>query len=553
MPRRAYLGAMPGTTELVAIFREIGDLLDLQGVRFKPEAYRRAARSLEALTEDLAGVAARGELRAIPGVGEALAEKIEEYLRTGAVPFLDRIRSEVPPGLLEIMRLPGFGPKTARRLWVELGIEGPGELAAALAAHRLDGLAGFGPRKIALLSAALAQVGGGPKRRPLVDAWRVAEGLLAAIRTGAPVDRVEVAGSLRRRRETVGDLDILATSTRPERVFEVFSALPEVRTVRMRGPTKETVELSDGLQVDLRVVEPAAFGAALQYFTGSKDHNVHLRSRARDRGLKVNEYGVFRGEERVAGATEDDVYAALGLPTIPAEIREDHGEIEAAEAGRLPTLVDAPDVRGLLHVHLERLGGTGGLPDAARAARRLGFEYLGVVVPEADGEVPALPRPSSGAPRIFLGIETARFPTGPPPGADFWFLRPAAGLAVPPASAPGDAAGPLLVAHLAAGVDSGAEPDRLRPWLALAAARPVAFEVTAGAGSEGLDSTFARQAVEAGAQLALGPGDVPVAAWERYRLAVGLARRAWAAPETVLNARPAEELARSWAARRGRG
>ena len=543
---------MPGTAELVAIFREIADLLDLQGVRFKPEAYRRAARSLEAVTEDLGQISARGELRSIPGVGDAIAEKITEYLRTGTVPYLDRVRGEVPPGLLEIMRLPGFGPKTARRLWVELGVEGPRELETALAAHRLDGLAGFGPKKIALLAAALARAGGTPMRRPLAAAWEIAESLLAALRAGAPVDRVEVAGSLRRRRETVGDLDILATSTAPERVFEVFSALPQIRTVRMRGPTKETVELADGLQVDLRVVEPAAFGAALQYFTGSKDHNVHLRSLARERGLKVNEYGVFRGEERVAGATEAEVYAALGLTEIPPEIREDRGEIEAAAAGRLPPLIDGPDIRGLLHVHLDRLGGAAGLADAARAARRLGWDYLGIVVAEESGgaSVPSLP---TGGPKVFVGVETTRVPSGRPPGGDYWVLRPAEGIVAPTATGAAGATGPLLIAHLPASVDAGFEPGQLRPWLALATDRPIAFEVTAGAGEDGLDSTVARQAVQAGAALAVGPGDVAATEWERFRLAVGLARRAGAGPSNVLNARPVTDLARSWAGRRRTG
>ena len=311
--------AVPSNAEAAAIFREIADLLDVLGEKFKPEAYRRAARSIESLTEELSAVAARNELRSIPGVGDAIEEKIRELLATGRIAYHDRLTHEVPPGLLEILRLPGLGPKTARRFWVELGVEGTAELKAAIDAGRLDGMKGFGAKKIEQIRAALspAPAGSSGARRPIEAAYPLAMAILRALRAGAPVREAEIAGSFRRGRETVGDLDVLVTSEAPEAVFDAFSKLPEVREVRLRGGTKETVVLSNGLQVDLRVVEPEAFGAALQYFTGSKDHNVRLRSLARDRGLKVNEYGVFRGDDRVAGRTEAEVYAALGLAWIP--------------------------------------------------------------------------------------------------------------------------------------------------------------------------------------------------------------------------------------------
>ncbi len=311
--------AMPSNAEAAEIFRSIADLLDVMGERFKPEAYRRAARSIDSLTEDLAQVAARGELRSVPGVGEAIEEKLREYLTTGHVHYLDRLQKEVPPGVAELLRVPGLGPKTARRFWVDLGIEGPAELIAALDAGRLAGVKGFGVKKIAQIRSAVeAARGTGPATRlPIETAYPVALEIIRALRERAGADRVEVAGSFRRGRETVGDLDVLVTSREPTRAFDVFSALPEVREVRLRGSTKETVILTNGLQVDLRVVDPGSFGAALQYFTGSKDHNVLVRTLAKDAGLRVNEYGVYRGEQRVAGATEEEVYAALGLAWIP--------------------------------------------------------------------------------------------------------------------------------------------------------------------------------------------------------------------------------------------
>lgn len=369
--------------EATEIFRTIADFLDLLGEKFKPEAYRRAARSIESLTEDLGAVSDRHELRSIPGVGEAIAEKIEEYLRTGSVSYYERLKREIPAGLVELMRLPGLGPKTARRFWVELGVEGPAELRDAIAAGRLVGVKGFGEKKIEQIRSALDSAAAGPgssARRPIEEVYPVAHALVEALRAGTGADRVEVAGSFRRARETVGDLDILVTTKEPTKVFEVFTAHPLVGEVKMRGETKETVVLRDGLQVDLRVVRPEEFGAALQYFTGSKDHNVRLRSLARDRGLKVNEYGVFRGEERVAGATEEDVYACLGLAWIPPELREGRAEIEEAARGKLPSLVSEADLRGDLHLHPAPDAQPGELERVVAEARARRYTYVGVIV-----------------------------------------------------------------------------------------------------------------------------------------------------------------------------
>ena len=542
---------MASNAEAAEIFRSIADLLDVLGEKFKPEAYRRAARSLETLSEDLAHVAARNELRTIPGIGEAIEEKIREYLATGEVHYYERLKHEVPPGVVELLRLPGLGPKTARRFWVELGLEGPSELSDAIATGRLAHVKGFGPKKIeqiaTALREALAAPGTGGERSPIEAVYPVAERIVHALRRVAGTEAVELAGSFRRRRETVGDLDILVTSSAPEKVFDAFSALPEVKEVRLRGGTKETVVLGSGLQVDLRVVDPGAFGAALQYFTGSKDHNVHLRTIARERGLKINEYGVFRGEERLGGRTEVEVYATLGLPWIPPELREDRGEIEAATAGALPTLVSADDLTGDLHVHLPLTAGPADLDRLCEAARRRGLRYLGVVVAGvgAEGRPFLLPealreRLRSARPKgVSLGrvIEVGPGPVPPEVRsveAEYRIVRST--VAAPEPYGPvGEGPTPWAVTHIGHGaaVATGA----VRLWIEWAHAQGLGIEV--GPGPERLDATWARVARELGVPLLVptgvgAPEDDPSAP-----IALGFARRAGAAAKDVRRNGPA--------------
>jgi DNA polymerase (family 10) len=543
---------MTSNAEAAEIFRTIADLLDLLGEKFKPEAYRRAARSIESLTEDLSAVAARGELRSIPGVGEAIAEKTEEYLRTGTIPYYERLKREVPPGLAELMRLPGLGPKTARRFWVELGVEGPGELRDAIAAGRLQGLKGFGEKKIEQIRSALevAAAGPGPTRRPIDEVYPVALGLMRAIRERAVVDRVEVAGSFRRARETVGDLDLLVTSSDPGTVFEAFTHHPLVAEVKMRGETKETVVLTGGLQVDLRVVKPEEFGAALQYFTGSKDHNVHLRTLARDRGLKVNEYGVFRDDTRVAGTTEEEVYAALGLAWIPPELREDRGEVERAAQGKLPPLVSESDLRGDLHVHLPSDAGPDAVDRVVADGRARGYAYLGIVVGglRADGTAWALPEAtrshitatSSSGLRVVRAVEggvDSAFAKLSTAAHDYRIVRPCAGTP-PPARLDPMELPVRLVAHV--GPSTAPDAAAVTAWIGVARTAAAAIEV--GPGSERLDSVSGRGAREAGVTVHL-PTGVGLSSDDPTRpVALGFARRAGAGPEGVANARPLDGL-----------
>jgi DNA polymerase (family 10) len=527
---------MGTNTEVAQLFREIADLLDLAGERFKPEAYRRAARSLENLPEDLRVIAKRGEIDTIPGIGDALAEKIREYLETGSIPYLARLQAQFPPGLLELTRLEGLGPKTARRFWVELGIEGPKELADALAAGRLNGVKGFGPRKIELIGKALAAATTPGRRRTMAEADRIARTIVASLRARAPLDALELAGSYRRCRETVGDLDVLATSREPEKVLDAFTTLPGLARQLMRGPTKATIVLDNGLQVDLRVVAPEEFGAALQYFTGSKEHNVHLRTIAKARELRINEYGVYRGEERIAGATEEEVYATLQLPWIPPEIREDHGEIEAAQQGRVPKLVEVGDLRGDLHVHLAADATASAVRSAIAGGEALGWAYLGFVVPANAGGAEKLAEVIRSVPsahlRVLQGVEGTptqldrigteaydySIVTGPPD---------AEGAPKRGRPAKGSSSRPRLLAH-------APSPSRLPSGTALV--------VGPDSPTHGVDSTVLRQLAESGSPIALSAESRDGGGLDQLRLAVGLARRGWTTAATVINARP-------WAAR----
>ncbi len=537
---------MPTNAEVAETFREIADVLDVLGEAFKPEAYRRAARSIESLTEDLSKVVARDELRTIPGVGEAIADKIRELVATGHLAYREKLLTEVPPGLLEIMRLPGLGPKTARRFWTELGIEGPKELATAIDAGRLTGVKGFGPKKIEQIRAALAPAAtpAGAARRPIGEVYPIARRLRAALAAEPSVERCEIAGSFRRCQETVGDLDLLATSNAPEAVFDLFSALPEIGAVRLRGGTKETVLLTNGMQVDLRVVEPAAFGAALQYFTGSKDHNVTLRTLARDRGLKINEYGVFRGEERIAGRTEEEVYASLGLDWIPPELRVDRGEIDAAARHRVPGVVAGSDLTGELHLHLPPDATAADLDRALVAAKERKYTWVGLVVAGVDGSgrtfrLPSelVDRASREGGRSLRPVPVVEVGPGPLPGdlapvrSEYRLIRPIG--AEVPSSLPDGVRG---VVHLGSGSGSA---EFLREWIGLAAARGAAVEV--GPGPERLDSNTARLALESRARLSIPTGLGADEFDPTLPVGLGFARRAGAAPKYVENAaRPAE-------------
>ena len=366
--------------DIAAIFTEIADLLEIEQANpFRIRAYRNAARLVGELGREVRAMIERGEdLKDLPGIGDDLAAKMHEIVDTGKCRALEKLHAELPPAITELLHVPGLGPKRVRMLWHELEVQTLEQLARAARDGRIRELPGFGAKTEANILQAVEAHLSKARRIKLATAAQYAGSLVSWLSHARGVTRVEVAGSYRRCRETVGDLDILVIADADSDVMARFVAYDEVAEVLSHGPTRASVVLKSGLQVDLRVVEAAAYGAALCYFTGSKAHNIALRRMAQEQGLKLNEYGVFRGRQRVAGDSEESVYGALGLPWIAPELREDRGEIAAARAGRLPRLVQLADLRGDLHVHTVATDGHHTLQEMALAAKAMGFSYLAI-------------------------------------------------------------------------------------------------------------------------------------------------------------------------------
>ncbi len=367
-------------TEIAAIFDQIADLLEIEGANpFRVRAYRNAARTIGMLGRSVQAMVAQGaDLDALPGIGPDLAAKIAEIAATGRCALLERLRKELPPAITELLKLPGLGPKRVRVLHHELGVQTIAELRQAALQGRIEAIHGFGAKTQQAILDATSAPRLEEKRVLLGAADQAADSLLAMLAAVPGVERAVAAGSLRRRRETVGDLDLLVTLKDNSPAIERFVHGEDVRQVLAAGPTRASVLLNSGLQVDLRAVPPSSFGAAWLYFTGSKAHNIALRRLAQERGLKINEYGVFRGRTRIAGDTEASVYAAVGLRCIEPELREDRGEIEAARQDRLPHLVTLADLRGDLHVHTRDSDGHDRIEAMAAQARARGLAYLAI-------------------------------------------------------------------------------------------------------------------------------------------------------------------------------
>ena len=365
--------------EIADTFDMIADLLELQAENpFRVRAYRRAALNLRSLAEDLADVARRGALEELPGIGKDLAAKIREMLATGRLAYLDELKTKVHEALSVLMTAPGIGPKKAKLLYDTLQVTSLEQLESLAKAQRLRGLPGMEAKTEENILRGLGVVKQGQERMPLGTALAIANDIIKQLQKGGSVNEITAAGSLRRRRDTVRDIDLLVISTHPKTVMDRFVALPHVAQVQAHGMTKSSIRTTGGIQVDLRVVEPKSYGAALIYFTGSKAHNVKIRGLANRLGLTVNEYGVFkeRTGRRVAGKTEAEVYKALGLPWIPPELREDLGEVEAALTGTLPDLVSAGAIRGDFHLHSDWTDGAHPIEEVARAAKARGYEYM---------------------------------------------------------------------------------------------------------------------------------------------------------------------------------
>jgi len=365
--------------EVAEIFQKTAALLEIKGENpYRIRAYQRAAQTIEALTGDIEELARKGRLEKLPGIGKDLAGKIKEILSTGTLSLYEELKKEIPQSLLLLLEVPSLGPKKVKLLYEKLGVDSLEKLEEVCKSHKVSRLPGFGPKTEQNILKGLKLLKEKRGRRPLGEVLPLAEEIIKLLKEKSPVERISIAGSIRRRRETVKDIDVLITSKKPLEVMKQAIALELVEEVIAFGETKTSVRLKTGIQMDIRVVEPESWGAALAYFTGSKAHNIRVRELALERGLKINEYGVYRGEERIAGKTEEEVYAAVGLPFIPPELREDRGEIEAALAGELPQLVDYSDMLGDGHVHSKYSDGSASLEEILKKAESLGLSWVAV-------------------------------------------------------------------------------------------------------------------------------------------------------------------------------
>ncbi len=564
--------------DVARLFHEMASLLEARDESvFRIRAYQRAAQTLETLTEDVAAVAARHTLTSLPGIGRDLAARIEEYLTTGRIAQLDSLRAELPAGFLTLLEIRGLGPRTARALWEQLGVDSIETLETLCRSKQIIGVAGIREKTCENILKGIERWKTGRARTSLATARTVAVQVSEALRAHGGIERLEIAGSLRRMRDTVKDVDLLVTSTEPARVIRTFTTLPSVAEIMAQGPTKASVRHQGGLAIDLRVVEPAAFGAALQYFTGAKDHNVRVREIASRRGLRISEYGVFDEATgaRVAGATEEEVYATVGLPWIPPELRENTGEIEAAREGRLPALVTAGDIRGDLHAHTDWSDGHHPLERLIAAAEARGYEYVivsdhsrsltianGLDVDRLRSQVAAIralqPRFRI---RILAGTECDILADG---ALDFpdavlaeldvvlaavhsRFKQPRAEMTARIVRALGNPWVNVLV-HPTGRLIGSREPYDVDLDAVLAAARAhgKAVEINASPDRLDLSDVHARRAGALGVPVAINTDTHYLRELDNLALGVAVARRAWLGPEQVLNTRPLDALL-AWA------
>jgi len=367
--------------EVAKLLEDIATLLEMKGEsRFRVVAYEEAARRIESWPEPIEEVWKKGKLREIPGIGESIASKIEEYLSTGKLSYLEELTREIPPEVIQLTAIPGVGPKTAKLLYDQLGIKSIEDLEKAIAEQKLRQLPRLGAKSEEKIRKGIEMFKKQSGRMLLGQALPLVEEIVGAIQEKSGVTKISPAGSIRRMKETIGDIDILVASSVPESIMKIFTSLPQVREVIARGTTKSSIVTQEGIQVDLRVVEEASFGAALQYFTGSKAHNIKLREIAIKKGFKINEYGIFRldNDKRVGGEKEEEIYETLGMEWIPPEMREDQGEIELAQEKKLPVLINIDDLQGDLHVHSDWSDGVTSIEGMAEAALLRGYKYLAI-------------------------------------------------------------------------------------------------------------------------------------------------------------------------------
>jgi DNA polymerase (family 10) len=565
--------------EIGRLFDEIADILELRDEsRFRINAYRRGAQSLTHASQDIAVLAREGSLSSIPGIGKDLSSKILEYLESGTIRYLEELRAETPDVLLDMLRIPGVGPKTAVLIHEGLGIESLEDLARAAREHRLSGLPKIRAKTEENILKGIEFLERSDSRVPLGSAYPIASQIISSLSDLDAVDEASSAGSLRRMRETVGDIDILVSSADPGAVMHRFTHLGTVERVIAEGMTKGSVITKEQIQVDLRVVPRESFGAALNYFTGSKEHNIRLRELAQQRGMKLNEYGLFKksrsgAEKRIAGSTEEEVYEALGLSYIPPEMREDTGEIEAAKTGALPRLVSLDDIRGDLHVHSDWSDGVSSLEDLVSAGKARGYRYLLVSdhsksLRIANGlsedrlrkqidEITRINAKTRGF-RLLAGSEVDILPDGSLDMSDELLSRldivvvaihsrfklkrdkmterVIAALENPHSSILAHPTGRLIGERDAYEID-------LEAVFEAAADTGTAIEINAHPSRLDLSASTARRAAERGVLVAIGTDSHdPSRDFDHMRYGLGTARRAWLTPDHVINTRTVRSL-----------
>jgi len=365
--------------EVAEIFYEIADILEIQGVQWKPNAYRKAAQNIESLSEDIADICKKGKLEDIPGVGENISKKIEEIIKTGKLKYFEKLKKQVPVELEKLMSIQDIGPKTAKLLYDKLKIKSIKDLKKAIKKHKLRKLKGMAEKTEQDISEGIKTVETSRKRHLLGFMLPTASEIEDKLKSLKEVKQISLAGSIRRRKETIRDIDILVSTKNPNKVIDFFTKLENVKRVLAKGSTKASVKLKDdNIQVDIRAISNDVFGSALQYFTGSKEHSIKLRKIAIKKGYKLSEYGLFKGKRIIAGKKEVDVYKKLGLPYIEPELREDQGEIEAALKNKLPKLVKYNEIKGDLHVHTKWSDGSDTIEQIAKAAKERGYKYLAI-------------------------------------------------------------------------------------------------------------------------------------------------------------------------------
>jgi DNA polymerase (family 10) len=565
------------------ILSDIATLLELKGDNpFKIRAYEQGARIVEGLGDQLEPLVREGRLHEHKGIGPALSEKITELVTTGRLAYHEELKKEFPATIFDLLKIPGLGPKRVRLLYQKLGIRSLGELEYACVENRLLTLDGFGEKSQAKILDGIQQLKRHQGRFLFSDAMEAADGLIAALRGGPDVIRISLAGSLRRRKETAKDIDLLVSSDSPAAVMARFIALPGVADIIAHGDTKSSIRLSTGLQADLRVVTDREFPYALHHFTGSKEHNTALRGLAKSLGLKMNEYGLFRGDELIPCATEAEIFAALGMDEIPPELRENLGEIEAAQARRLPALIAESDIQGIFHAHTTESDGRHSLEEMVTAAKALGYRYLGISdhsrsahyanglsIERVRAQHKAIDEAQQRHPEItlFKGIESDILADGSLDYPDevlnsFDFViasvhsrfgmtedemtaRVIKAISHPAVTILGHPTGRLLLSREGYHLNLGKVLDAAKT-------HNVVIELNANPHRLDLDWRFCKDARDRGVQLSINPDAHSTEGLSDTRYGVGIARKGWLTRADVFNTQSTDQMRHALAAKQAR-